>query len=386
MRRIAVVITARPSFARIRTVLDILHAEPRVDLRIIMAASTLLHHYGNVIEDCPYPVSYRVHSTLAGHTLDTSAIETGVLTMQLATLFAQDKPDVVVTIADRHETLATAIAASYQNVPLAHLQGGEDTGNIDDRVRNAVSHLADLHFPATDKAAERLESLRVKGQVFQYGCPSIDLAARALPDPSYEGAIVVLQHPVTNEVDHARAQMDETIAAVTGFAPRHRILWIWPGQDAGSDDAAKRLRELEHQHPSVEFRRHLPAPSFLSVLRGCACLLGNSSTGIRECSYLGTPVVDIGTRQQGRETASNVYHVPHVAEDITRALRYQLDHGRYPQSTLYGTGNAGVQIAHALIDPAGAGLAAYLDGRSGSPWVSGRASEEHHPPRGDVAA
>jgi UDP-hydrolysing UDP-N-acetyl-D-glucosamine 2-epimerase len=346
--------------------LDALAADPTVDMRIIMAASSLLHHYGNVIDDCPYPIANRIMSTLDGHTPETSAIETGVLTMQLATLFAQDKPDVVVTIADRHETLATAIAASYQNIPLAHVQGGEDTGNIDDRVRNAVSHLADIHFPATDKAAARLESLRVKGQVFQYGCPSVDLAARAIPDSRFTNTIIVLQHPVTNEVDHAREQVEETLGALNAVS--NPVVWFWPGQDAGSEAASKRLREYEHTHSEcwseITFKRHLPASAFLSALRGCACLVGNSSVGIRECSYLGTPVIDIGTRQQGREKAANVYHAPHVKTEIARALRYQLDHGPYPQSTLYGTGDAGSRIARALADPASVGVEEALGCRS----------------------
>lgn len=349
MARIALVITARPSFARIRTVLDELHTIPEIDTRIIFAASSLLHHYGQVERDCPYPIAHRVYSTLDGHTTQTSAIETGLLTIELANLFAQDKPDVVVTIADRHETLATGIAASYQNVPLAHLQGGEDTGNIDDRVRNAVSALADYHFPATDEAAQHLESMRVKGFVYPFGCPSVDLAARALPNPLYDGAIVVLQHPVTNEADHAREQIEQTLEAVLPFAASRKVLWFWPGQDAGSEDAAKKLREYEHLHTDrIVFARHLPAPQFMSCVRSAGCLVGNSSVGVRECAYLGTPVVDLGSRQQGRQRALNVLHAPHEALRIADAIRHQLDHGRYPQSTLYGDGRAGERIARTL--------------------------------------
>src|SRR5574343_75967 len=153
-RRLAIVVTARPSYARIQTVLEALFRDyPDVDTHIIMAASTLLHHYGKVEDDCPFPIHHKVWSTLDGHNHVTTATETGLLTIKLAQLFYDLKPDLVVTIADRHETLATAIAASYQHIPLAHIQGGEKTGSIDDKVRDAVSMLSDWHFPATDNAA-----------------------------------------------------------------------------------------------------------------------------------------------------------------------------------------------------------------------------------------
>jgi UDP-hydrolysing UDP-N-acetyl-D-glucosamine 2-epimerase len=365
VRRIAVVITARPSFARIRTVLDALAVDPRADLQIIMAASSLLHHYGTVERDCPYPIAERVYSTLDGNTPTTSATETGLLTVQLAQVFSRLKPDIVVTIADRHETLATAIAASYQNCQLAHLQGGERTGNIDDRVRNAVSALADLHFPATECAADRLAMMDVRGDIIVYGCPSIDLALRAQPNPAYDGALIVLQHAVTDEVEKAREQVDATLDAVLGWDQR-RVVWFWPGQDAGSDAVAKRLREVEHAGTSITFRRHLPAHEFLSVLRSASVLVGNSSAGIREAGVLGTPVVDIGTRQSGRQCGAHVTHVNHIASEITHAIRHQLDHGRYPRSDIYGRGDAGARIAAALVDPQTAGLTETL-GSGASP-------------------
>lgn len=349
MRKVAIVVTARPSFARIRTVLDALMTMRDVNARVIFAASSLLHHYGQVELDCPYPIAHRVYSTLEGHTPETSATETGLLAMQLSALFAHERPDCVVTIADRHETLATAVAASYQNITLAHLQGGERTGNIDDKVRNAVSSLADWHFVANEIACERLGAMEVPGIIYVFGCPSIDLAARAVPLREYEDVVVVLQHAVTNETDQVRSQIDETLAALQGIPGP--IVWFWPGQDAGADAASKRLREVEHEHGRIVFRRHLPANAFLSALRSARVLVGNSSVGIRECAYLGTPVVNIGTRQSGRLCAENVCHVPHVAQEIARAIRYQLDHGRYDQSTLYGDGTAGPRIAEVLAHP-----------------------------------
>ena len=349
MRKIAVVVTARPSFARIRTVLDHLAVDPLVDLRVIMAGSALLHHYGDVERDCPYPVAARLFSTLAENTSETSATETGVLTIKLSQTFAEMRPDLVVTIADRHETLATAIAASYQNLPLAHLQGGEHTGNIDDKVRHAVSSLADLHFPATADAATRLTQMQVNGHILMAGCPSIDLAARATWTGRYQNSLVILQHPVTTEEEEARAQIDATYAAIRSWR-QYGVIWFWPGQDAGSDRIAKRLREIEHTTTNIIFKRHMPAQEFLSLLRSTRVLVGNSSAGVREGSYLGTPVVNIGTRQAGRQCAENVRHVGYDAGEIDDAIRYQVDHGPYILSALYGRGDAGPRIAAVLAD------------------------------------
>ena len=356
MPRIAVVITARASLARVRTVLENLSGNAGVDLRLILAGGALLHHYGDTERDLDWPVSHRVYSALAGNTLQTTAAETGILTSYLSQIFREDAPDLVVTIADRHETLATAIAASYQHIPLAHIQGGEHTGSIDDKVRYAVSMLSDAHFPSTAKAAQTLNELRVRGPIFHVGCPSIDLAARAEAKPEWADHLVVLQHPVTDEVYDAAAQIDETFAAVTASEfDRTPILWLWPGQDAGSDDLAKRLREhRDHADTGgITFIRHLPAADFLSILRSARVILGNSSVGIREAGYLGTPTVNVGTRQALRERAGNVIDVGYNRYEIRSAVNRQLAHGRYPSSALYGDGGSGKRIAALLVSLCG---------------------------------
>ena len=350
MPRIEVVITARASLARVYTVLEALHG--KCDLRIILAGGALLHHYGDTERDIPWPIAHRVYSALAGNTLSTTAAETGLLTSYLAHIFREDAPDLVVTIADRHETLATATAASYQNIPLAHIQGGEHTGSIDDKVRYAITALADYHFPATAQAARTLYA-RGAQRIWLVGCPSIDLCTRAQYLPQWSRTLVVLQHPVTTEAADAAAQIDETFAAITSdeFALRP-VVWLWPGQDAGSDALAKRIREHRENDPisdRLSFLRHLPAQQFLSVLRSAAALIGNSSAGIREGAFLGCPVVNIGTRQQHRERAGNVLDVGYNRDAIRHAIRQQLDHGRYQSSTLYGEGWAGTQIATYLL-------------------------------------
>jgi UDP-hydrolysing UDP-N-acetyl-D-glucosamine 2-epimerase len=360
-KRIAVVVTARPSYARITTALEALYLRGDVDVSLIMAASSLLERYGRVSDYVPFPIHARVYSTLEGANHETSAIETGLLEVQLASQLSHLRPDMVVTIADRHETLATAVAASYQNIPLAHLQGGEDTGSIDDRVRNAVSMLADLHLPATDMAAWKLANMGVRGRICKTGCPSVDLALRAKSLPP----ITTIPHGVGPQIDfsgrflmvlyHPDTREDPTghIGAILRACGRHNlpIALFWPGEDAGQEIIAKEIRVLNPHVPFQVFK-HLPAPEFLKLCDQAVALVGNSSVGIRECAFLGTPVVNVGLRQEGRERASNVVDVPVNEAEIAYAIQQQIDHGTYERCFLYGDGHAGELVAAALMEVA----------------------------------
>jgi UDP-hydrolysing UDP-N-acetyl-D-glucosamine 2-epimerase len=362
-RKVCVVITARPSYARIRSALEALRARPDVELQIVLAASALLERYGRVaevIERDGFPVTWRIASIVEGEDLLAAAKSTATGLLETATAFANLKPDLVVTIADRYETIATAIAAAYQNIPLAHIQGGEVTGNIDDRVRHAITKLADLHLVASRDAAARVISMGENPErVFVTGCPSIDIARAALAAPPVApellaglggaGAfLVVLQHPVTTEHDRAAEQVTETLEAVCEVGVP--ALWFWPNVDAGSDATSRAIRAFRARNPDalVRFVDNLPPEAFNRLLADCAAIVGNSSAAIREGAFLGTPAVNIGSRQVGRGRGPNVMDVGYDRNAIAGALRAQLAHGRYPSSTIYGDGTAGKRIAETL--------------------------------------
>lgn len=159
MNKVAVVVASRANYARIKSVLFALRRQPHIELQLIIGASALLHRYGNAIDviegDGLRPVAH-VQFLIEGETPTTMAKSTGLAIIELSTLFENLKPDVVVTVADRFETLATAVTASYMNIPVAHTQGGEVTGSIDESVRHAITKLSHVHFPATDVACQRL--------------------------------------------------------------------------------------------------------------------------------------------------------------------------------------------------------------------------------------
>jgi UDP-hydrolysing UDP-N-acetyl-D-glucosamine 2-epimerase len=273
----------------------------------------------------------------------------------------------VVTVADRFETLATAVAASYMNIPVAHIQGGEVTGSIDEKVRHAVTKLADLHLVSTEGSGKRVERMGEEyRKVFVTGCPSIDLAAEIAHDPALNfnpferyggvgdlheltnGYLVIMQHPVTTEHEQARQHVWETLEAVHEM--NMQTLWFWPNVDAGSDGTSNGIRTFREKYrpENIQFFKNMEPTDFLRLLYSSKCLIGNSSVGIRECSYLGVPVVNIGTRQTGRERGANVVDVGYDRAEILSAIRQQTSNGRYHADTLYGGGKAGERIAQVL--------------------------------------
>src|SRR5882762_4260865 len=186
-RKVCVVVTARPSYSRIKTALKAIKEHPKLELQLVVAASALLDRYGSAvryIEDDGFEIAARVYMVLEGENLASMAKTTGLGLVELATVFDNLQPDAVVTVADRYETLATAVAASYMNIPVVHVQGGEVTGSIDEKVRHAVTKLANLHLVSTEKAAERVMRLGEQPcTIIKTGCPSIDLADQVLQDP-----------------------------------------------------------------------------------------------------------------------------------------------------------------------------------------------------------
>ena len=371
-RKVCVVVTARPSYARVKTALQAIAAHPDLELQLVVAASALLERYGNaakVIEDDGFQIAARVSMVLEGEDLTAMAKTTGIGLLELPTVFGNLRPDVVVTIADRFETMATAVAAAYMNLPVAHLQGGEITGSIDEKVRHAVTKLSDLHLVSTQKAAENVARMgEDPATIFVTGCPSIDLAREVLEqgtDLDYDpfdkyggvgvpvdlkerGYIVVLQHPVTTEYEQARAHVMETLYAVRDLGLP--TLWFWPNVDAGSDGtsgAIRSFREIE-KPTNIHFFKNMTPEDFLRLLFNSRGIVGNSSVGIRECSYLGVPAVNIGSRQFGRERGANVTDVDYDRAQIRRAIQTHIDNGRPAADHTYGDGTAGVQVAELL--------------------------------------
>lgn len=367
-RKICVVIGSRANYARIKSAMTALRENPAVQLQLVVTASALLYRFGNAVEtiraDGSVPDA-TLYCSIDGENPATMAKSTGLAIIELSTTFLTLAPDIVLTVADRYETLANAIAASYMNIAVAHTQGGEVSGSIDESVRHAITKLSHIHFPATARAEQVLLRLgEDPDRVFRTGCPSLDLVSEidltltleAIGRYGGTGAALdflrpfclVVQHPVTTEYGRGGEQIIETIAAIDRLGMQ--AVWLWPNVDAGSDDVSKRIRAYRETRdpPFVHFYRNFSPEDYLRFLAASSCIVGNSSSGLREAALLGTPAVNIGSRQDRRERGVNVVDVPHSAEAIAAAVTRQVDHGRYPSDPLYGDGQAGVRIANVL--------------------------------------
>ena len=313
--------------------------------------------------------SARIHTIVEGDKPSAMATSTGLGVIELASLFENMKPELVLTVADRFETLATALAASYMNIAVAHSQGGELTGSIDESVRHAVTKLSHYHFPATQNSAERLMRMGENpSSIFMTGCPALDLVrevpsweiesvGRSLPGVGLQidlsqAYLLVLQHPVTTEWDTAEQQIRCTIDAVSEL--NMQTIWLWPNVDAGSDTFSRELRRARERGslPNVHFLKNLPPEGYLVLMKNAHSIIGNSSSAIREGSFLGVPAVNIGTRQLNRERSSNVIDVGYDAHAILGAVAtLRQTRGSIAPSELYGDGRSGEKIADIIAGP-----------------------------------
>jgi len=361
-KKICVVTGNRADYSRLKSVLRAIRAHPRLRLTLFAIASHLLPDAGETIQDLRrdgFRIDAVARTVIEGEDTTAMAKSVGLGVLELPTLLGIHRPDIVVIVGDRFEILSVAVAAALMNIPLAHIQGGEVTGSIDESIRHAITKFAHLHFPATRASAARIIKMgEQRSRVFAVGCPSVDildavdfrqdLHARYHLIPG-ERFLLVAQHPVTTEFHDVRRQIRETLEAVAVL--RMKTIFLFPNIDAGSKDMVAEIRRFDRGHALDELvykYKHIVNEDFLWLLRRAACMVGNSSAGIREAGYFGTPVVNIGSRQAGRERGRHVRDVSHHMADIVRAVRRQCAVGRYPVQRLYGAPGAGRRIADIL--------------------------------------
>ncbi len=371
MRKVCVVVGSRANYSSIKSVMQAVNKRPNLELQVIVGASALLDRFGSVVDIVAsdgFQIDARVHMIIEGETPTTMAKSTGLGLLELPTILDQLSPDVVVTVGDRFETIATAIAAAYMNIPLAHTMGGEISGTIDESVRHAITKLSHIHFPANQQAADRIIRMgEDPANVHVVGCPRIDLVAEVAQENSrlperawleYEGVggqinldkpfLLVSQHPVTTEYGQGEHQITETLMALNEL--RMPTIMLWPNVDAGSEDVARGMRKFREHflHDYMRFYKNFSVETYVRLMKRCACQLGNSSAAIREGAFLGVPAVNIGSRQNNRTRGSNVIDVSYDREEIITAINKQVTHGSYPSEPIYGDGHAGGRIAEIL--------------------------------------
>jgi UDP-hydrolysing UDP-N-acetyl-D-glucosamine 2-epimerase len=368
-RRVCFPITSRAYYGRSQLLIRKLHAHPDIELELMLGGSILLdkysRHIADDIEAAGFNISGSFLNVIEGGNHVAMAKTACLTALEFTNGLHTLDPDIVVICGDRFEQLAIAMTAAYLNFTLAHIEGGDVTGSIDESVRHAITKLSHIHFVTNADAERRVLAMGEDPRyVFNTGSLDVELASLVSTAITSEQInaygvghhvdvsrpfLLVIQHPVTTERAN-REHLETTLQAVGAIGLP--TIWFWPNPDAGTAEMSEMLRHVREQHTALtdkmRFITNIPVDEFIALLRQTACLVGNSSAGIKECSYLGTPVVNIGGRQHGRLTAEHVRHVPYDAAAISDAIVKQVTHGRYAPSTIYYRPDTSEQILQVL--------------------------------------
>ncbi|MCU1275208.1 MAG: UDP-N-acetylglucosamine 2-epimerase protein [Bryobacterales bacterium] len=366
-RKVCVVLVDRANYGRLKPVMLEIQRRADLDMQVVAAGTMVLERFGHpvdLVRQDGFDVHGEVYLEVEGSTPATMAKSVGFGVVEFSSEFQRLKPHIVLLIGDRYEALAAALAAAYMNICIVHIQGGEVSGSIDESARHAITKLAHFHFPSTKRSADYI--LRMgehPDSILGVGCPSSDIA-QSLDGPllppvvnnigsgaeinMLEPFLLVVFHPTTTDYGDERGQMTELLEALQRLSMQTVLLW--PNIDAGSDSISKAVRIFRDKIGPNWLRTltNLAPENYLRVLSHAVCAIGNSSSFVRDASFFGTPVILVGNRQEGRETDQHVQSVNPVAREIEAATRFQLRHGRYAASTLYGDGRVSGRIAAAV--------------------------------------
>jgi UDP-hydrolysing UDP-N-acetyl-D-glucosamine 2-epimerase len=368
-KRIAVVITNRANFARIKSFLIETNQSKKIDLKIILCGSALTHNYGNLEQELiknKLKIAEKSFFLLEGSEIINQSKTTGIAIVELSNIFAKLKPDLVITIGDRYETMATAVSAVYQNIPLAHIQGGEVSGNLDELVRHSITKLSSYHFATSKKSYERIIKMgENRHRVFFTGCPGMDIlekikdmnVQKEIKSISITGKnieinkpyILIVNHPDSTKNEEINCKNVKTLISAINDIRINKIMF-WPNSDAYNNIIASEMRKLKEKNEinDITYIINCTPEQYILLLKKSKCLVGNSSSFIREGSHLGKPAVIVGERQNMREVGPNVIYTKYDKKEITKKIFFQIKKRKYIKKYIYGKHDAGLKIKNLL--------------------------------------
>ena len=360
-RKIIVTTGTRSEYGLLRPILKEIVKRKKLELFLVVTGTHLSKKHGITINEIKKD-KFKIYETFKFLPNDDTrfsvakALGEGVI--QFAKIFKKVKPDINLILGDRDEMLASAIAAYHMNIPNAHIHGGDVSRNIDEYTRHAITKISNIHFPSTEKSKRRIVKMGENPKfVFLTGSPSIDelRSNKILNKKQFENKygfqvtknlIVLIQHPVTTQIANTKKHIQNTLKAIEYFG--YTTIIIAPNSDAGSNTIFQNIRHFAKSHNFVKIFPSLPRSDYLYLIKNCGVLVGNSSSGLIEASYFGTPAVNIGIRQQGREKSKNVFDAKSESViSIKRAILRALKKNTKP-SYLYGIGNASQKIVRRL--------------------------------------
>jgi UDP-N-acetylglucosamine 2-epimerase (hydrolysing) len=348
MKKILFLTGTRADFGKIKSLISILEQQPEFEVFVAVTGMHLQEEYGYTlleIQRCGYK---NVH-TFENHTHETTMDLTLAKTIEgLSGYVKTVEPDLILIHGDRVETLAGAIVGSLNNILVAHIEGGEISGTVDELIRHSVSKLSHIHFVSNAEAAKRLKQMgEIKESIFTIGSPDIDVMfSDKLPDLTvakkyyqidFKSFAIVMFHPVTTENKEMEQYATHFVNAL--LADNHNYIVVFPNNDLGSKTILKAYERLKG-NPRFRVFPSLRFEYFLTLLKNSQFIIGNSSAGIREAPYYGIPIINIGTRQQNRAVHADIINVDYNEKNISEALRTIDLHQVLQTNADFGQGNS----------------------------------------------
>ncbi|WFN35005.1 UDP-N-acetylglucosamine 2-epimerase [Methanogenium sp. S4BF] len=363
-RKILYISGTRADYGLMRSVLHQIHNHESLSLDIAVTGMHLMDEFGTTVDEIKKD-GFNYHIVDVRYDADTkeSMVQfIGKFIQHLTPLIQKIKPDIILVLGDRGEMLGGAIVGAYLSIPVAHIHGGEVTSTVDDLARHAITKLSQIHFPATEESAQRIHHMgEDPSQIFVVGAPGLDqILHEPLLQPEEiekkyhlnfsDKVLLVVQHPVTLETDQAPEQMRETLEAVSVF--QYQTVIIYPNADAGGRGMIDVIKEYEHL-PFIQTYKSISHKDYLSLMQHSSVLIGNSSSGIIEAPSFGLPVINIGSRQEGRERGDNIVEAEYNRNSIVSAIKYVLNDQSFIYKVNlkinpYGDGCSGKKITNIL--------------------------------------
>ena len=366
MKTICVISGYRSDYTKLKSVMVAIDNHKDLNLKLIVFGAHTLddcgHSYKQIIDD-GFHIDEILSTNVQGTGTTSMSKSMGLGLIELSTALVQIKPDATLIVGDRFEIVSAALASSVNNIPVIHIQGGEISGTIDETLRHSITKLSHLHFPSTEISAKRIKQLGEDPKtIFNVGCPAVDyiLSQEYITKEQMntsdvfaefdidfnEDYGIIIQHPVTTNYKASEKNMMMTLEALQESGLNS--LLVYPNPDPGATGIVKAIRkfDLKYGERSIikQKVKNIPFEVYLNLLKNCKCLIGNSSSGIREAHIFNIPVINIGDRQRGRERTSNIVDVPHRKQSILQAIE-NIDSRRETPVSIYGDGTASKQIA-----------------------------------------
>lgn len=328
LKKVLYITGTRADYGLMHETLKSLNEDINIQLDIVATGMHLMDEFGYSVDEIKKD-NFNLHIINQTFKKDDEASMSefiGKLIVDLTKLMIKLKPDIVLLLGDRGEMLAGAITASYLQIPIAHIHGGDVSSTVDDSTRHAITKLSNIHFAATEKSASRIRQMGENpDNIFVVGAPGLDsiIKCKDYIDEAFlkdkyninKDFAIVLQHPVSLEIDDSTFQIKQTLDAL--ILTDYQIILIYPNADAGGRAMIEKINKY-----NVDTYKNIPHDDFIGLLSLASVLIGNSSSGIIESASFKLPVINIGTRQQGREKAENVIDVDYNSDEILNALKY----------------------------------------------------------------